>query len=424
MEGAPLNTQLPEAISSDEGEDQKFSEAMEVTEDGAQVVTTPRGAREKEGEHHTGMTPEPKRTRGNGEGNGEEQNAESQSTPNSQNPPPPRSAPQAFPHPPGQPQGYIPGQSSSSRQDTGSGIPAPEPMTLSDIFNHLQTGFQNVGGQVNKLREDLTRDLSKLRGEQEETKEMAAKALTTTTETQQDLKDLAKRVTALEMGPPPGLGKGKGAQGTGGKGNFRTTPTGYETLGGELGNEVIVGKITKWASKEDREQIWKKIQAKLPQELSEAVESMTAPGLRQRFILLHLKCHPQGTGKTREDMLNFCRQIKQANLQYEDEDGAMQDIFATPSKPYEQRQKDAAATVKADALKKLLGEPRSLQLEFEIGKGRAFLGTDLLTERKTFGGGNHIHLSSNSQALARCDTSRLRKGRGSGARRARQEKPA
>ena len=327
------------------------------------------------------MTPEPKRTKGN------EDEAEVVEEKDSQEGPGSAQAqkekpPQAFPHPPGHPQGYTLGQSS------GSGIPPSEPMTP-DIFKHLQSGFQNVGGQVNKLREDLTRDLSKLRGEQEKTKEMAAKALTTTTETQQDLKDLAKRVTALEMGHPPGLGKGKGAQAGGGKGSFRTTPTGYDTLGGEQGNEVIMGKITKWASKDDRDKIWQKIRDKLPADLSEAVESVSAPGLRQRFILLTLKCHPQGTAKTREDMLAFCRKVKQANLQYEDDDGNVQDIFATPSKPFEQRQKDAAATVKADALKKLLGEPRSTQLEFEIGKERAFLGSDLLTERKTFGGKSH-----------------------------------
>ena len=67
-------------------------------------------------------------------------------------------------------------------------------------------------------------------------------------------------------------------------------------------------------------------------------------------------------------------------------EGQTWDIYFSPSKSLEQRQQDAASTLKLDALRLLLGEERGKEVEFELGKGRAYLGDDVLTHRQTYGG--------------------------------------
>ena len=63
----------------------------------------------------------------------------------------------------------------------------------------------------------------------------------------------------------------------------------------------------------------------------------------------------------------------------------MREIFANPTKPLAMRQQQAQMTLKADALRKALGEERGNRIELELGKSRVFLGKDLRSIRHQLG---------------------------------------
>ena len=359
------------------GQSINLDEDMLSVSDGfPEIEHTPknRGTREEES-HHTGATPEPKRTR---------QEEEDKDKPPS--PPPGLAGSQ----PRGSQDDFSPNLTAPTQATPAQPETPPENLTLADLFKHMQSGFQTVGQQVTsmktEIRSEIGRDLNRIRNEQKETNNIAAKALTTADQTKQELKTLAQRVEKLEKGEgPPGTNPRTHPHFTGGKGKGKQA-TGYEQLGGEQGNEIIMGQIPHWASQEERLAIWQQMKERLAPELSEQVTDVVAPGLRQCFLRITLQPHPEGISETRKNMLSFCRKVKEAAPTYTGEDGSEIPIFATPSKPWQQRQRDAAATLKADVLKRLLGEEKAAQFQFEIGKGRAFLGRDLLTERASFDG--------------------------------------
>ena len=287
------------------------------------------------------------------------------------------------------------------------GVPAPPPpglggngspgeglsgtqgvLTLQDILsqmqNQMQTGFQNVGHQIEQVRTDINRDVGKLRADQKETKEIASKALTVADETKREMKALANRVATLERG---------GGQGTSGSASGRATAKtnpreelGYNSLGGPLGNEMVVGEFDQYASREERQQNWEIIKRALPEGVAERVEKVTAPGLRNRVMIVTLKSSPEGPEKTRELLVDTCRTIRQAKIKYTDTDGNMREVYANPTKPLAQRQLDSQVTLKADAIRKAIGEEKSATVELELGKSRIFVGKDILAKRDTPGG--------------------------------------
>ena len=90
--------------------------------------------------------------------------------------------------------------------------------------------------------------------------------------------------------------------------------------------------------------------------------------------------------KTRDNLVDICRRIRQASLKYTDTEGNMRGVYANPTKPLAMRQMNAQVTLKADAIKKALGDHRSDRVELELGKGRVFLGKDKLAHRQSFEG--------------------------------------
>ena len=79
-------------------------------------------------------------------------------------------------------------------------------------------------------------------------------------------------------------------------------------------------------------------------------------------------------------MLKFCKAIKEVKPTYQ-ADGQDLQIYATPSKPFAQRQKEAAASIKFDTIKRVVPPEVADALEFEVGKGRGFYKRQLLEAR-------------------------------------------
>ena len=356
------------------GKSINVDEDMLSVSDGFPEVETPRNKGTQDGgsTHHSGETPDPKRTR------------QQEEVSDSQTSPPGLGQSQAR----GSQEEFAPNYTAPTQATEAPPPQPPTNLTLADLFQHMQTGFQNVSAQVytmkTEIKTELGRDLNKIKNEQRETNNIAAKALTAADQTKQELKTLTQRVEKLEKGDVPAGPTPKfSLQGPGGKGKGKQA-TGYEQLGGENGNEVIIGQIPHWASQEERLEIWNQIKTIIPPDLANQVVEVTAPGLRQRFLRATLAMHPEGVPETRKNMLAFCKKIKELACVYEGEEGARIPIYATPSKPWQQRQRDAAATLKVDTLKRLLGAEKAAKIQFEIGKGRAFLDRDLLTERPHF----------------------------------------
>ena len=197
---------------------------------------TPTNRGTQDSSHHTGETPDPKRTRQEGR--------EEQATQGSAGVGGPEAGTPARGSQEVEPNLTVPTQPT---QGQGPAQPNPANLTLADLFQHMQTGFQTVGNQVTsikaEIKEDLGRDINRIRNEQKETNTIAAKALTTADQTKNELKTLAQRVDKLERGGgPPGLVQGPHQTPSGPKGKGKHA-TGYEQLGGDHGNEVIVGQI-------------------------------------------------------------------------------------------------------------------------------------------------------------------------------------
>ena len=215
-------------------------------------------------------------------------------------------------------------------------------LTLDDLFASMQDGFRNMGTRMDAIQGSLQRDVSKLRHEQAETKEMAAKALTNSDQTKQQISQLAQRVTALENNPQKG---GVGRSGSAALGASDIGDVGFNSLGGPKGNTVIIGKFAPYATKEARNQGWELIKGVLPPEIVDQVHRIETPGLRGPIILGHLVEAAGGPAETRNQMLDLCKRVKQGQYTY-DSGGQSWDIYFSPSKSFAQRQLDAASTLK------------------------------------------------------------------------------
>ena len=171
----------------------------------------------------------------------------------------------------------------------------------------MNAGFQTVAGRMDNLQESLSRDDAKgMRGEQHETEALAAKTLPLADQTSGKVNDLMARVTALETrarsvpptcrSPPSGSGMNSG----------------YDSLGGPRGNQVIMGRFAQHASRAERKAQWEDIKRALPPHLVQQIKDIETPGLRSSIVLVTLHEDPTGPQSTRETMRNSCKVIKQA----------------------------------------------------------------------------------------------------------------
>ena len=346
-------------------------------------IATPRG-KATSSRPSTGMSPEYKKVKV-GEDKAEEETSgeeekETLASGQMQSQGSQRGAPSTAPPPRGEPRQQIEGQPHEAPPGLGTHFEAPKAeLTLQDLFNQIGNGFEGVNSRFEKMEHNFGRDLAKVRVEQKETKDIAAKALTTSDQTKKKLQQLTRRVESLEMAPktPGGGTRAAGASGAG---------VGVlDLIGGENGTEIVVGKFPLHATRKQRLDCWDIIKRALPQELAEQVEKVDTPGLRGQIIIATIFASPEGPRKNRENLRQFCGQIRDSKLKYQYE-GAQYEVYATPTKPYELRMQNAESSLKADALRFLLGEAKGGEMDFELGKGRAYLGNDLLTQRRSFGG--------------------------------------
>ena len=149
---------------------------------------------------------------------------------------------------------------------------------------------------------------------------------------------------------------------------------------------MVVGEFDEYASREERKTNWEQTKRSLPEEIVTQFAREEAPGLRNRVMIISIKESAEGPAKTCENLLSICRRIEQAKLKHTDTGGVMRDAYANPTKPLAVRQRDAQITLKADALRKALGEEKGGGIELELGKGRIFAGKEILAQRKSPGG--------------------------------------
>ena len=276
------------------------------------------------------------------------------------------------PPPPGIAQNFPSGGPSVNQETTLQII-------LQDLVGQMKTGFTQVDTRMQEIRTDLNRDLGKVRKEQRETKDIATKALTIADSTQKEVQSLSKRVEVLEKG---------GARASSGQaaGSYKPYPEnlGFNSLGGEQGTDMVVGEFDQYASREERKANWNRIKSALPEWMLGEFVKEEAPGLRNRVMIISITPSPEGPEKTRERLVKICQDIRQAQLKYTDTEGVMRQVYANPTKPLALRQRNAQVTLKADALRKALGEEQGSRIELELGKSRVFLGKEIVAHRPSY----------------------------------------
>ena len=242
---------------------------------------------------------------------------------------------------------------------------AQKPLSLNDLLEHMQAGFTKMSREAHDNKQDLTRELNKVKQEQVATKEMAAKALTNTDAMKDEMTKLEARISALENGSPP----------------KRSSHSGFDQLGGQNGNEAVIGQFPEHTSRDERIKAWEVLRNALPNELRDQVKDVMAPGLRGKIVIATLQNSGTTVREARQNLLAFCRQVRQLKPEYEWQ-GQTHQIYAIPTKPYEMRQKEARAGLKIDTIKHILGPETAAKVEYDVAKGRVYLDKTLLASRQ------------------------------------------
>ena len=102
------------------------------------------------------------------------------------------------------------------------------------------------------------------------------------------MQTLTKRVAPLE----------RGEGGTRGGGTGSTEELGCSSLGGEEGNEMVVGAFDQYASREERKENWEIMKKALPESVLAQIDKAEAPGLRNRVMIVSIRPSPGGPAKT------------------------------------------------------------------------------------------------------------------------------
>ena len=183
------------------------------------------------------------------------------------------------------------------------GTPSETPrteLTLHDLFKQIGQGFEGVNHRFEKMEGGIGRDLAKIRVEQKETKEIAAKALTASDQIKKELQQLTKRVDALEKNPAAIPRQGTRTGGASG------ANLGFlDQIGGENGTDMVIGKFPPHATRKQRLECWGKIKGAMPQELVDQVEKVDTPGLRGQIIIVTLRASPEGPRQNRDNLRSF-----------------------------------------------------------------------------------------------------------------------
>ena len=260
-----------------------------------------------------------------------------------------------------------------------SGAPERKELTLQDIMDTLSAGFARSDENAARMQ----RELGEVKRDTSEAKTLAAKATTLASETKESVTTLERRVAALEAGKPlprPGQPQGLGGRPP----NLRQTPkSDFDQIGGEEGDTIVVGGFRNWADKEERTQHWNEIRAGLPQELSEAISEVVVPASQCSIVIVKIHKHPKGPNETRANMRKWGEKFRELALTHKaDDEETPRKLYASPSKPFTMRQRNAKLAGLLEAFKKIAAPDQLPNLRAEMPTGRIFLGRTMLAERE------------------------------------------
>ena len=228
----------------------------------------------------------------------------------------------------------------------------------------MHTGFANQNTNMTTIK----RDMGELQRDTQEAKTLSAKAVTIATETKESLTTLEQRVAALEAGhpkrseghPQPSFHEG---------GSVRD----FDSLGGEDGDTVIIGGFRNWADREERQEEWSAIHARLPPPLREAISEVIVPTSQCQIVIVKVQRDPKGAKETRIQMLDWGKKFRGLDLKYQSADDPSPRTYnAQPSKPFEMRQRNARNMGILDGFKTLLGPDKAVKLRPDLSNGRIF----------------------------------------------------
>ena len=262
--------------------------------------------------------------------------------------------------------------------ETASAIPVapdnpPATMTLDELVRFSIT-------QNEKNFQKMDREMGKLQRDGAETRRMAARAVTTTEETKQRVDGIEQRLAKLEdkvANPTPSALRPQS----------QTTPkedtarNGWNELGGETGDTIVLGGFRAHSTAEERREELEEILKVLPEALVQQIATRIIPEPRTNIVLLKIHPSPQGIQDTRRKMLAWCKEVRANKYQRKIDDEPTREIYASPSKPFAMRQRDAQTHSLHQTLKNLFPPDQQDQVALEISTGRVFFQRSLIASR-------------------------------------------
>ena len=223
----------------------------------------------------------------------------------------------------------------------------------------------------------LDRDINKLQREGSETRRMAARAVTSAEDTKVRVDKIEKRLAQLESQPP----KPAHAPPTTNPTQPSSGRTDWQELGGEEGDTIVLGGFRAHSTAEERRNELDQILLMLPEDLTTQIATRIIPEPRTNVVLLKIHHSAQGTAETRRAMLAWCKKVRGLKLQRTVETEPPRDIYASPSKPFHMRQRDAKTYSLFQTLKSMFPEDQQEHVSFEISTGRVFFHNHLIANR-------------------------------------------
>ena len=248
--------------------------------------------------------------------------------------------------------------------------PSPAPsMTVEELVRYSIEQNEKNFRKVDK-------DMAKLQREGTETRRMAARAVTSAEETKQRVDRLEKRLAQLETQPPKPTNPN-----TATPANPSDGRTDWHELGGEEGDTIVLGGFRAHSTAEERKTELETILNLFPTDLTEQIATRIIPEPRTNIVLLKIHHSPKGTAETRRAMLAWCKQVRTMKFRRQTGTEPAREVYASPSKPFHMRQRDAKTYALFQTLKSMFPEEDQEHVAFEISTGRVFFHNHLIANR-------------------------------------------
>ena len=148
-----------------------------------------------------------------------------------------------------------------------------------------------------------------------------------------------------------------------------------------MGNTLIVGGLKSFSSKAEKEEQWTQIQARLDARLKEQVSETIYPGSRGQTIIIRLKSVNKSIDDDRRALLDWVKEFRKAEIRLRDpEESEDRLIYASASKPFQQRVRDAKIAAWGATMKSLLSEDKAKDVTAEMSTARIFWKRILLIQ--------------------------------------------